>query len=301
MKPTVGLVSRAGILTITQTQETAGPIGRTVRDVAAGLQAVAGTDPADPATAGQPPVSDYLAALSPTALPGKRIAVVSSTDANYNAAVAAVQAAGATTVTKTIPAPSPNPADIVGRELERDLNAYLGALPAGDPVHSLQEIVDYNLANAEEALKYGQGTLTTSNAVDLSDPATNAAYVSDRDAGKAATRAVIDTVLDNATPADPTDDFDAILVPANTTLTGIADRAGYPQLTVPAGYDLDATKTSNPVNVSFVGTAFSEASLLADAYAYEQLTSLRRAPSFTNPSLWRCVLGSAFPPHSCAP
>ncbi len=278
LKPTVGLVSRAGILTITQTQETAGPIGRTVRDVATGLQAVAGTDPADPATAGQPPLPDYLATLSPTALAGKRVAVVSSTDANYNAAVAAVQAAGATTVTKTIPAPSPNPADIVGRELKRDLNAYLGALPAGDRVHSLQEIVDYNLANAEEALKYGQGTLTTSNAVDLSDPATNAAYVSDRDAGKAATRAVIDTVLDNATPADPTDDFDAILVPANTTLTGIADRAGYPQLTVPAGYDLDATKTSNPVNVSFVGTAFSEASLLADAYAYEQLTSLRRAP-----------------------
>src|SRR6266511_1284573 len=200
LKPTVGLVSRAGILTITQTQETAGPIGRTVRDVAAGLQAVAGTDPADPATAGQPPVPDYLAALSPTALPGKRIAVVSSTDANYNAAVAAVQAAGATTVTKTIPAPSPNPADIVGRELKRHLNAYLGALPAGDRVHSLQEIVDYNLANAEEALN-----------------------------------------------------------------------------------------------------AFSEASLLADAYAYEQATGLRRAPSFMNPSLWRCVLGSAFPPHSCAP
>ena len=81
---------------------------------------------------------------------------------------------------------------------------------------------------------------------------------------------MIDTVLTNATPADPADDFDAILVPANTTLTGIADRAGYPQLTVPAGYDLDATKTFNPVNVSFVGTAFSEARLLADAYAFEQ-------------------------------
>ena len=201
LKPTVGLVSRAGILTITQTQETAGPIGRSVRDVAAALRAVAGPDPADLATAGQPPVPDYLAALSPTALAGKRIAVVTSGDANYNAAVAAVQAAGATTVTKTIPAPSPNPSDIVGRELERDVNAYLGALPAADPVHSLQEIVDYNLANPDEALKYGQGTLTASNAVDLADPATNAAYVSDRDTGRASTRAVIDTVLNNATPA----------------------------------------------------------------------------------------------------
>jgi len=70
---------------------------------------------------------------------------------------------------------------------------------------------------------------------------------------------------------------------------------------VPAGYNLGSAKTYNPVNVSFVGTAYSEATLLADAYAYEQATSPRRAPSFTNPSLWRCVPGSAFPPHSCAP
>jgi amidase len=306
LKPTVGLVSRAGILTITQTQETAGPIGRTVRDVAGGLQAVAGADPADPATLGQPPLPDYLAGLSTTALAGKRIAVVSSVDPNLNAAVAAVQAAGGTTVIKTIPAPSPNPPDIVGRELKRDANAYLGALPAGAPVHSLQQIVDYNLAHPDEALKYGQGMLTAANAVDLSEPATNAAYVSDRDTGRASNRAVIDTMLNNGTPGETSDDFDAILVAANTlqsgnTLTGIADRAGYPQLTVPAGYDLDATKTFNPVNVSFVGTAYSEATLLADAYAYEQATNLRLAPSFTNPSLWRCVPGSAFAPHSCPP
>ena len=95
---------------------------------------------------------------------------------------------------------------------------------------------------------------------------------------------MIDTVLNNATPAIPTDDFDAILVPANTTLTGIADRAGYRSSPCRPGYDLDATKTFNPVNVSFVGTAFSEARLLADAYAYEQATMLRKAPSFTNPA-----------------
>lgn len=78
-------------------------------------------------------------------------------------------------------------------------------------------------------------------------------------------------------------------------------RAGYPQLTVPAGYDLDGTKTYDPVNVSFTGTANSDAKRLASGYAYEQATRLRRPPSLTNPSLWRCVSGSAFPPGSCAP
>ena len=85
------------------------------------------------------------------------------------------------------------------------------------------------------------------------------------------------------------------------TLVGIGARAGYPQLTVPAGYDLDNTKTYNPVNISFTGTAYSDDKLLAFGYAYEQATNLRLPPSFTNPSLWRCVPGSAVMPHSCAP
>jgi amidase len=273
--------------------------------VAAALQGMAGPDASDPATAGQPsPLPDYLAGLTATALSGKRIAVVNNTNGNYQAAITAVHAAGATTVVKTIPNPSPNPADIVGREQKRDMNAYLGALPAGDPVHSLQDIVDYDNANAQEALKYGMNTLTTSNGVDLTNPTTLAQYMSDRDTGLTSNRAVIDNVLNNGTPADTSDDFDAILVPSGTgSGVSVADRAGYPILTVPAGYNnLNAgNRTNNPVNVSFVGTAYSEARLLADAYAYEQATHLRLAPSYTNPMSWRCVPGSAFPPRSCAP
>jgi hypothetical protein len=92
----------------------------------------------------------------------------------------------------------------------------------------------------------------------------------------------------------------AIMTPSGNLIT-IGARAGYPQLTVPAGYDLDNTKTYNPVNIAFTGTAGSDAELLALGYAYEQATKLRLPPSQTNPSLWRCVPGSAFTAHSCAP
>src|SRR3954470_9600213 len=109
MRPTVGLVSRTGILPISATQDTAGPITRTVADAAAALQAIAGQDPEDPATAGAPAsVPDYLAGLKTDALAGKRIGVVNSTNAQYQAAIAAIQALGATTVQIATPNPSQN-------------------------------------------------------------------------------------------------------------------------------------------------------------------------------------------------
>ena len=84
-----------------------------------------------------------------------------------------------------------------------------------------------------------------------------------------------------------------IVVPSGNALVGIADRAGYPVLTVPAGYGTGGAGR-NPIGVTFVGTAFSEAKLLAAGYAFEQATNVRLAPSFTNPSMWRCVTGSTF-------
>ena len=83
------------------------------------------------------------------------------------------------------------------------------------------------------------------------------------------------------------------MVPSGNALVGIADRAGYPVLTVPAGYGTGSAGR-NPIGVTFVGTAFSEPKLLADGYAFEQATNVRLAPSFTNPSMWRCVPGSTF-------
>ena len=91
------------------------------------------------------------------------------------------------------------------------------------------------------------------------------------------------------------------MVPNNNALVGIADRAGYPVLTVPAGYGTGGAGR-NPIGVTFVGKAFSEAKLLAAGYAFEQAANVRIAPSYTNPSMWRCVPGSFFfSPHHCHP
>ncbi|MEU7938525.1 amidase family protein [Microbispora bryophytorum] len=294
LKPTVGLVSRTGTLPVAKSQDAPGPITRTVYDAATALTAMAGADPADPATK-DAPVKDYTAGLSKTALHGKRIAVLSSTSGPYPAVVSALQSLGATTTTVTVGTPSPDPASIVSREFKRDLNAYLSGAGRGPGARSLQDVIDYNDANPVEGLKYQQGQLLDAQAVDLSDPATGAAYTSDLQAGRASARALIDGILANGTPGDPSDDFDAVLVPSGNALVGHADRAGYPVLTLPAGYG--ATNSSagrNPIGVALVGTAFSEATLLADGYALEQATAVRLAPSDTNPSMWRCVPGSTF-------
>lgn len=90
-------------------------------------------------------------------------------------------------------------------------------------------------------------------------------------------------------------------MPSGHALVGIADRAGYPVLPVPAGYGT-GNAGRNPISVTFVGGAFGEAALLAAGYAYEQATNVRVAPSWTNPSMWRCVPGSTFhSPHHCHP
>ena len=300
LKPTVGRVGRTGLLPAARSQDSPGPITRTVHDAAVQLQAIAGPDPHDPATAGAPPVPNYSGGLSPTALSGKRVAVVESTAAPYPAAVTVIQGLGATTSVKAVGTPSPNPPSIVSREFQRDLNAYLGSGHYGG-AGSLAEIIAYNTANPEEGLKYQQDELAAAQAVDLSDAGTATAYESDRSSGKASTRELIDTILNNGTPADTGDDFDVIAVPSGSSLVGIADRAGYPLLTVPAGYGTGSAGR-NPIGVTFVGGAFTEDKLLAAGYAYEQATNVRLAPSWTNPSMWRCVPGSTFfSPHHCHP
>ena len=302
LKPTVGRVSRSGILPVAKSQDSPGPITRTVYDAAAVLTAIAGPDPDDPATSGAPPPTDYLAALSPTALNGKRVAVIASTTAPYPGVVSTIQGLGATTVLKSIGTPSPDPASIVMTEFKRDMETYLPTLWShkGDP-KSLQEIIAYNEANPVEGLKYQQRDLLAAQAVNLSDPATAAAYESNKTMGKTSNRALIDAILNNGTPADLTDDIDVIVVPSGNALVGIADRAGYPILTVPAGYGTGGAGR-NPIGVTFVGGAFSEAKLLAAGYAFEKAMNIRIAPSYTNPGMWRCVPGSFFfSPHHCHP
>ena len=267
LKPTVGLVSTDGVLPVAKSQDAPGPITRTVADAATVLSALTGESY---------PLSGSLA--------GKRVAVIASNTAPYPAAIQAITGAGATTVTKTIGTPSPNPPSIVSRSFERDLNAYLAGTSGG--AGSLQGIVNYNEANPVEGLKYQQRELEAALSPDLSS------FESDLAAGKASNAALIDGLLA---------DTDVIMVPSGHALVGIADRAGYPVLTVPAGYGTGSAGR-NPIGVTFVAKAGDEAGLLGAGYAFEQATNVRLAPSYTNPSMFRCVEGSFFfSPHHCHP
>jgi Asp-tRNA(Asn)/Glu-tRNA(Gln) amidotransferase A subunit family amidase len=312
LKPTVGRVSRAGVMPVAKSQDSPGPIAKTVEDAALELEAIAGPDLRDPATQGKPPVGDYVGALDDEALDGKTVAVVESgsiTAANrpvYEAAVTKFGDLGATTelvTPTTVAKPS-----IVTREFKRDLDAYLEG-DSGGHAGSLDEIIAYDKANKIEGLKYQQGQLEEADAVDLGDPTQKDAYDEDLAAGKAEAEAVIDDLLDDA---------DVIAVPEGSALVGIADRAGYPVLTVPGGFG--ATESSNghnPVGVVFIAGAFEEEELLADGYAFEQATLARQdgpsyapevlpdetgVPSWTNPTMWRCVpLSDFYSPEKCRP
>ncbi|MGX6448495.1 amidase family protein, partial [Patulibacter sp. S7RM1-6] len=295
LRPTVGLIPRTGVVPISATQDTAGPMVQTVADAAAELGAMAGKDAEDPATAAQPDeLPDYLGALRTTALQGTRIGVVASSDATYQSAVATIRRLGAEPVTITAPSGT-SAGSILSYEFKRDLNAYLARLGPDAPRKTLADVVAFNLAHPDEAIRLGQSTLVGSDAIDLDDPTTKATYERNRTTGQEQTRANIDAALTRGT-TDTGDDLAAIMTPAGT-LTGTGARAGYPQLTVPAG----SSATNDPVNVSFNGTAWSEATLLAVGYAFEQATQARKAPSATNPASWRCVPGSAYPARSCNP
>jgi amidase len=311
LKPTVGLVSRTGVLPVAKAQDSPGPIGQTVADVASALQVLAGPDPSDPVTESQPsPVPNYLVGLTPTALNGKQIAVVSSTTVPYPTAVSELGTLGATTTVVTPGAATTAPS-IIPYEFHRDLNSYLAGTPAGEP-KSLQQIIEYNEANPIEGLKFGQTGLTAAEGVEYTNPATTATYEENLKQGQTEDRAVINSILE-------TGGYSAIMVPSGSSLVGIADRAGYPVLTVPAGYAAENSSTGgDPTGVDLIGTAFSEAELLDDGYALEQGLQVRQegpaymqslanptfsgAPSETNQSMWRCVAGSSFfDPYKCNP
>jgi Asp-tRNA(Asn)/Glu-tRNA(Gln) amidotransferase A subunit family amidase len=294
MRPTFGLVGRTGVLPVARSQDTPGPLARTVADAAAILTAIAGHDPDDPATASTPASApDFTAALDEDALAGARIGVIApgpndtAARNRFADAVQVITDLGATPVPLTAPA-RPSTPKIVDRELRRDLEAYLERNDA--PVRSLAELIASNDAHPADTLKFGQDRLRAAAAVDLSDPATAAAYQSDLQAGRAAARAWIDGLL-------ASNDVDAIMSPtANTAEVGV--RAGYPQITVSAGYDPIRRR---PVNVSFTGTAGDDAKLTGFAHAFERAAGVRRTPSEVNPATWHCVAPIAYLPRTCPP
>ncbi len=285
MRPTFGLVSRTGILPTARSQDTPAPVGRTVADVAATLTGLVGRDPADDTTANAPP-QDYTTALSKSALDGKRIGVIVPTGGNavdaFNAAVEEIEDAGATAVPLTAPN-RPTTAKIVDREFKRDLDAYLA--PHG---RNLAGIVAFNDAHPRDTLKFGQARLRAALALEASGPA----YESDLATGRTASRAYIDTLLANGgAPVDA-----LLTLTAATAEVGV--RAGYPQITVPMGYDATIRR---PLALSFTGTAGDDAKLIGLAYAYEREAQIRRPPSEINPQTWHCVAIVRYLPRTCGP
>jgi len=294
IKPTVGLVSRRGIIPIAHSQDTAGPMARTVRDAALLLGAMAGADPADPATARAPrePV-DYTKALDPEGLRGARIGVARrrfgfhpDVDAIMERAIGVLRQRGAVLV---------DPADegngerfgdaeftVLLYELKADLNAYLERLGPGAPVHSLKEIIDFNERHRKEEMPYfGQENFLSAEA---KGPLTSPEYLEALEkCRRLAGKEGIDALMDKHR-------LDAVLAPTGgpAWLTDLVNGdhfsggsssaaavAGYPNITLPAGFIFGL-----PVGLSFFGRAWSESVLIRIAYAFEQATLVRRPPGF---------------------
>jgi amidase len=291
IKPTVGLVSRDGIIPITADQDTAGPIARTVTDAAILLGVLAGYDPNDPATAAcflpGNCFSDYRQFLDKKALRGARIAVppfpANRADI-MNAAIDVLREQGAEV--QTIPAlaaqlgtcvsvPAPATCSTVllyGQK--RDLNAYLAGTP-GAPVHSLTEIIAFN-STYIPPMKYGQAIFEAADTLDTSPgSADTLRYLADLAEDRARSRGALDAVYS---------EFDAILASANSFAATPA-KAGYPSITVPGGFLPPDGVIVNPFpsGVTFSGPAFSEPRLIGLAYAFEQATRYRRPPASTPP------------------
>src|SRR6267378_951189 len=297
LKPTVGLVSRAGIIPIAHSQDTAGPMGRTVADAAALVTALAGVDPRDPATAdAQGHVAkDYTAFLDASGLKGARIGVKARTGNNpivdrvLEQAIALLKAQGAEVVD---PAPietagqlGMNERDVLQYEFKADLNTYLATMPATVTPRTLADLIAFNAADEEREMPYfGQETFIAAQA---RGPLPEQAYLDARAKCIELTRTKgIDATMDK-------NKLDAMLGPSGG-IASLVDLAGgggggggagssqfpavsgYPHITVPAGFHFGL-----PLGVSFYGRAWSEPVLLRVAYAFEQATKARRAPGFT--------------------
>jgi len=295
IKPTVGLVSRAGIIPISHTQDGAGPMCRTLRDAATLLGALTGVDPRDPATAASAGKSytDYTQFCDPNGLKGARIGVArkyfgfnDAVDALMEQVLDVMKKQGATIV---------DPADIetLGKfddtellvfmyELKADLNAYLAGLGPTAPVRTLKDIIEFNERNHQKELAYfGQDLFLKAES---KGPLTESAYLEALEKNKRFARIEgIDATMDKF-------HLDAIVAPTGgpawltDLITGdhfgggssnAAAVAGYPNINVTGGF-----VSGLPVGISFFGRAWSEPTLIRLAFSFEQATRARQAPRF---------------------
>ena len=297
IKPTLGLVSRAGVIPIAHNQDTAGPMARTVADAATLLGALTGVDPHDEATAASAghSASDYSPSLDPAGLKGARLGVCRShfmgysagTDALMESAIDALKRLGAVIV---------DPADIATAgqfddseflvllyEFKADLNRYLAEWAPGATAKTLADLIGFNDRNRGQEMPYfGQEIFTQAQA---KGPLTDQDYLRALDKNHLLARTQgIDVALAEH-------QLDALIAPTGGppslidlvngdpggggSFSSPAAVAGYPHVTVPMGY-----VAGLPVGLSFVGRPWSEAALIKFAFAFEQATKARRSPRF---------------------
>lgn len=294
LKPTVGLVSRSGIIPIAAEQDTAGPMTRTVSDAAAMLNVLAGTDAADGATlaAGKYVGVDYTSYLRPDSLRGARIGVArdywgrrADVDVVMNAALESMKKAGAELIDVKFPnlGRIGDPSYLVLQyEFKDGLEKYLAA--RGSRHRTLDDLIKFNSENAAKEMPYFKQSIMENSS--KKGPLTSKEYLDALETARRYSREEgIDKVIDEHK-------LDAIVGPSNApawlvdTVNGDcrsgyvsssspAAVAGYPNITVPAGFFREL-----PIGISFFGRAWSEGKLIGIAYAFEQATQARRAPRF---------------------
>jgi amidase len=294
IKPTVGLISRSGIIPISSSQDTAGPIARTVADAATLLGALTGVDPNDNATKasdGQAE-TDYTKHLRGNGLKGARIGIFRADGFHPNVlailekAIATIKSAGATVIdpveVPTIGKFGDAQSQVLRYEFKATLNAYLGALGLDAKVRCLEDVIAFNEKHRElEMPFFDQEILLQSQKMDgLESPA----YQKARDDARKLSR---DEGLHAALDAHELDSLVALTNgPAHLTDLIHGDRgtggtaslcaaAGCPSITVPAG-----NVHGLPVGISFMGRAFAEGKLIQLAYAFEQVAKARKPPQF---------------------
>jgi amidase len=295
LKPTVGLWSRSGIIPISASQDTAGPMGRTVADVAVLLGLLTGIDPRDPATSPSTgrSVADYTKFLDAQGLKGARIGVARNlagfnhaVDRTFESAIDAMAKAGAVIIDKTDLTTAGKFDDaeslVLDYEFKAGVNAYFASLGANAPVKSLSELIAWNARNAAREMPwFAQEIFERAN---TRGPLTDKAYLQAR---ATCLRLARDEGIDAVMAKHR---LDVIICPSNQPAwttdvlngdhftggnTSFAAVAGYPSITVPMGYDHEL-----PLGLSFIGKAWAEPTLLKLAYAFEQRTRVRKAPQF---------------------
>jgi amidase len=286
IKPTVGLISRSGIVPLATSQDTAGPIARTVADAAVMLNALAGVDPADPATlaaAGRIP-KDYTVFLKRDGLRGSHIGVSRQLFGQmsdeqvilFDRVLKEMKDAGATIIDPVV-----MPIDeLLGSnwqdsktmlyEFKPAINNYLKGIEPYIPIHSLSDVIAFNNQDAEKRARYGQNILEKADMTSgtLAEPE----YIQEHMRDMRLTRGAIDYALRKY-------NLDAIIFPPmnNTMISGVIleARAGYPAIVLPAGY----SKDGKPFAIMLAASAWQEPKLISLGYAYEQQTHHRQPPA----------------------